>query len=218
MRMTLKLSSTQVLTVLTVLFLSIPFSVSNAQVLESFESSAKGSYAGGTVDLPSGTWYLEEALIGNLANDVKKTGSYSVRMRLQGAKLQMQFNKNGVGEVSFWHAIYTADTSRESATIKLQKSTNGGVSWEDVGSPFTSSATMTQTIFPINASGNHRFQILIVSGSTSTATSRRINIDDFENHWFSDFSAGLSRLFRRLQQYNPVGKAQRNVAHHYDLS
>jgi len=45
-----------------------------------------------------------------------------------------------------------------------------------------------------------------------------INIDDFENHWFSDFSAGLSRLFRRLQQYNPVGKAQRNVAHHYDLS
>jgi len=44
------------------------------------------------------------------------------------------------------------------------------------------------------------------------------NIETFESHWFSDFSAGMSRLFRRLQQYNPVGKAQRNVAHHYDLS
>ncbi len=44
------------------------------------------------------------------------------------------------------------------------------------------------------------------------------NIETFESHWFSDFSAGMSRLSRRLQQYNPVGKAQRNVAHHYDLS
>ncbi len=44
------------------------------------------------------------------------------------------------------------------------------------------------------------------------------NIETFESHWFSNFSASLSRLFRRIQQYNPVGKAQRNVAHHYDLS
>ena len=28
----------------------------------------------------------------------------------------------------------------------------------------------------------------------------------------------LARLVRPLQQYNPIGKAQRNVAHHYDLS
>ncbi|MEK9706712.1 MAG: cyclopropane-fatty-acyl-phospholipid synthase family protein [Alphaproteobacteria bacterium] len=45
-----------------------------------------------------------------------------------------------------------------------------------------------------------------------------INIDDFENHWFYGCSASLGRLFRRIQQYNPVGTAQRNVAHHYDLS
>ena len=29
---------------------------------------------------------------------------------------------------------------------------------------------------------------------------------------------GLSHLKRRLSQYNPMGKAQQNVAHHYDLS
>lgn len=44
------------------------------------------------------------------------------------------------------------------------------------------------------------------------------NIEAFEHHWFSDFSANLSQVFRRIQQYNPVGKAQKNVAHHYDLS
>lgn len=44
------------------------------------------------------------------------------------------------------------------------------------------------------------------------------NIETFEHHWFSGFSENLSRVFRRIQQYNPVGKAQKNVAHHYDLS
>ena len=32
------------------------------------------------------------------------------------------------------------------------------------------------------------------------------------------FLRKISRKFRSLQQYNPVGKAQENVAHHYDLS
>lgn len=31
------------------------------------------------------------------------------------------------------------------------------------------------------------------------------------------WSYGLQRLLRVLEQYNPVGKAERNVAHHYDL-
>ena len=44
------------------------------------------------------------------------------------------------------------------------------------------------------------------------------NIKPFEHHWLSDFSASVSRMFRRLQQYNPIGKAQKNVAHHYDLA
>ncbi|MGH6928884.1 MAG: class I SAM-dependent methyltransferase, partial [Dongiaceae bacterium] len=34
------------------------------------------------------------------------------------------------------------------------------------------------------------------------------------NRWF----ALLNNVTRRLQQYNPVGRARRNVAHHYDLS
>jgi len=32
------------------------------------------------------------------------------------------------------------------------------------------------------------------------------------------WSFGWQRLIRALQQYNPIGRAQRNVAHHYDLN
>ena len=44
------------------------------------------------------------------------------------------------------------------------------------------------------------------------------NIEHVEHHPFHAFISNVSRVFRRLQQHNPIGKAQRNVAHHYDLS
>jgi len=44
------------------------------------------------------------------------------------------------------------------------------------------------------------------------------NIKYLENHLLYKITGWLSRLFRRLQQHNPIGKAQKNVAHHYDLS
>lgn len=36
--------------------------------------------------------------------------------------------------------------------------------------------------------------------------------------WFTRPLALMHRVFRRLEQFNPVGRAQKNVAHHYDLS
>jgi len=39
-----------------------------------------------------------------------------------------------------------------------------------------------------------------------------------ENTWIGRFGGAYGRLTRRLRQYNPVSKARRNVAHHYDLS
>ncbi len=44
------------------------------------------------------------------------------------------------------------------------------------------------------------------------------NIEHIDRHPLQAFLGRASRLFRRLQQHNPIGKAQRNVAHHYDLS
>jgi cyclopropane-fatty-acyl-phospholipid synthase len=36
--------------------------------------------------------------------------------------------------------------------------------------------------------------------------------------WWQTLTPGIHRVARRLQQYNPIGKAQSNVSHHYDLS
>lgn len=149
-----------------------------AQFLESFESSAKGGYAAGTVDLPSGTWFLDGALIGNQTADMKRSGAWAARLRPAGARLEMQFNVNGVGEVSFWYATYATDSARPSE-FKLQKSTNGGVSWEDVGSPLTTGASLQQAVFQINAPGIHRFRIVKITDSPTSGNQLRMNIDDF---------------------------------------
>ncbi|MFI5000197.1 MAG: class I SAM-dependent methyltransferase [Reyranellales bacterium] len=44
------------------------------------------------------------------------------------------------------------------------------------------------------------------------------NIARIEATLFVRWSYGLQRAIRWVEQYNPVGKAQRNVAHHYDLN
>ncbi len=45
-----------------------------------------------------------------------------------------------------------------------------------------------------------------------------VNVEAFEENRWVRTLAGLSRIFRRLQQFNPRGRAKANVAHHYDLS
>ncbi len=44
------------------------------------------------------------------------------------------------------------------------------------------------------------------------------NIGLGHGNWLRRTQHGLRRLGRRFMMYNPVGRAQRNVAHHYDLS
>src|SRR5262245_48053351 len=45
-----------------------------------------------------------------------------------------------------------------------------------------------------------------------------INRVSLGNYPLQRLLRGLWRRLRSLQQYNPIGKARRNVAHHYDLS
>ena len=41
---------------------------------------------------------------------------------------------------------------------------------------------------------------------------------DLPDHWIQRLQGRLRRWSRGIAQYNPIGKAQQNVAHHYDLS
>jgi cyclopropane-fatty-acyl-phospholipid synthase len=44
------------------------------------------------------------------------------------------------------------------------------------------------------------------------------SIEAFEQHPLNKLASRAGFLLRSLRQYNPVGRAQQNVAHHYDLS
>lgn len=138
---------------------------------ETFESGSKTAYAVGTVALSSGSWTLDDALIGTSASDAK-TGSKSVRITNTG-KVTMQFDATaGATSVTIKHALYGSDAS---STWQLWMSANSGSSYSQVGSTVTTSSTTLQTAtFTVSVSGYVRFEVRKVSGG-----SNRINIDEF---------------------------------------
>ncbi len=140
-------------------------------VTEDFEDGSKAAYAEATVELGSGTWNFDQALIGSLSTD-RKSGSQSVRVRNTGI-ITMEFDKSdGAGTVSIYHAVYGSDGS---STWALYLSTDSGSSWTKVGGTVTSSSTSLQKVsFDVDQSGDVRFEIRKLSGG-----SNRINFDDF---------------------------------------
>lgn len=149
---------------------------------ETFESGTKTAYATGTVALTSGTWTLNDALIGTSTSDAKN-GSKSVRIRNTGI-LTMGFDvASGSSTVTIQHAVYGTDGS---STWQLWVSTNSGSSYTQVGSTITSSSTTLSTAtFTVNLSGSLRFELRKVSGGTN-----RINIDDFIVNSYDSGSGG----------------------------
>src|SRR5678816_1488764 len=101
---------TKVLLVLgAVLFvLTISLTTATMQALnEGFEAGGKTSYAAANVTLGTGSWLMDDALIGNLSTD-RKTGAYAARIRNTGL-MHMNFNKTGAGTVSIQHAVFGTD-------------------------------------------------------------------------------------------------------------
>ena len=144
---------------------------------EGFEAGGKTSYAAANVSLGSGSWFMDDALTGNLSTD-RKTGSFSARIRNTGL-MHMNFNKSGAGTVSIQHAVFGTDGS---STWQLWSSTNNGSSWTQVGSTITTSSTSLQTAnFTVNNGNAIRFQIRKVSGGANRINLDNIQIGDFSN-------------------------------------
>jgi hypothetical protein len=137
---------------------------------ETFETGSKGAYTAGNVTLTTGSWYMDNALIGNLSTD-KKNGTQSARIKAPGS-ISMNFNVAGAKTVKVSHANFGSDTG---ANWKLQKSTNNGTSWTDVTAAFTSTSALAVQSITLNEAASVRFRIL-VSGTAGS----RINIDDIQ--------------------------------------
>ncbi|MEP7264760.1 MAG: IPT/TIG domain-containing protein [Bacteroidota bacterium] len=147
-------------------------------LFEDFESGTKGSYASADVVFSSGTWNLNDALLGNSASDAK-SGLQSVRMRNSGSLTMKSDYPNGAGTVTVKHAKYGTDAN---GSWQLWYSTNAGSSYTQTGATITTSTTTLSTAnFTINVSGNIRLEI-----RKSDAGTNRINFDDIT---INDFTA-----------------------------
>ncbi len=137
---------------------------------EGFEAGTKTVYTTGSVTLGSGSWTLNDALLGNTASD-PHTGVQSARVRNSGS-LSMNFNlTGGAGVVTVAHAAYGTDAA---GTWELWASANSGSSYAKVGSTITSSSrTLSTASFAVNLAGTVRLQIRKTDGGTG-----RLNFDN----------------------------------------
>jgi hypothetical protein len=139
---------------------------------ETFDTGTKTAYATGSVTLATGTWTLNDALLGNTTSD-PKVGTQSVRTRNSG-KVTMAFNfATGAKTVSVKHAKYGTDGN---STWGLWYSTNSGSTWTQAGiTVTTSSTTLATATFTVNVAGTIRFELRKTDGSAN-----RVNFDDFQ--------------------------------------
>lgn len=139
------------------------------QVTENFEYAVKGSYAATDIEMPTGSWNLDNALIGNSAADLKN-GSRSVRLKT--GSLSMNFDVSNIHKLYISHGLYGKDPA---SRWKLMVSLDGGINYSQVGNTILEAnrALVTDT-FMLKPFYKMRFKIEH-SGSTAAA---RINIDD----------------------------------------
>lgn len=145
------------------------FEVGATSPKTSYDNAPTGSSGGDNVTLPSGSWNLFDALVGNLSTD-KKAGSWSGRIRNTG-KITMLFDvTSGISTVTIKHATFGSDAASQWG---LWYSTNGGSTWTQSGTNITTTSTLQTQTFTVNVTGSARLEIRKLTGSTN-----RINIDD----------------------------------------
>jgi endonuclease G len=134
---------------------------------ESFETGHKGSYAASPLTLPSGSWMLEDALIGSLSADARQ-GDRSVRIKDQGSLSLQTALSRSAGRVRILHGSYGSDPA---ASWGLWYSTDQGRSWQQAGTEVTTASTqLTEAVFELFISKPLLLSIRKSSGG-------RLNID-----------------------------------------
>ncbi|WP_194831062.1 DNA/RNA non-specific endonuclease [Prolixibacter sp. SD074] len=138
-----------------------PFSIT-----ENFESGQKTAYAAANVTLNTGSWYFDDALIGNLSGDAKD-GYQSVRLR--NGNIAMNFDINGVKMLYVKHAKFGNDGN---STWQLLMSDDSGSTYTQIGSDISETSTTLKTdSFAISDTLAVRFKI-------TKSGDNRVNLDD----------------------------------------
>ncbi len=152
------------ITILATIFF-IPWNA-HSQMLENFEEGEKASYAPANIELASGSWHFNDALIGTLDSD-KKNGLRSARIR--NGFIRMDFDyPMGLSELSFYAANFSSDSG---GSLQVSFSTDQGNTWEPLGENIVLTSELTQYTIGGSIEGNVRLRFEKTAGN-------RINIDD----------------------------------------
>lgn len=152
---------------------------------ESPDAAEKKSYKAGNVELKSGSWTFDQAILGNTDGRDQFNGKQAVRMQQnleEPSLLQMNFDlPNGASKVSFMYGSYYKDPS---CTFVVEYSTDGGTTWTRTDNVFNDASKQAGTIsIKLNIKGNVRFRINKIGLGSSeidpSVKNGRLNIDDF---------------------------------------
>ena len=158
----------------TVKTFTLTVAAASTSLIEYFDAGTKTAYTAADLVLPTGTWNLNDALLGNITPPGDRfNGTKSVRLRNGTVTMKFDF-PNGAQTVTIQHAKYGSDTA---GTWGLWYSTNAGGLWTKVGADVTSSGTtLAPAVFTVNINSPIRFEIR----KTDANTSRRVCLDDFQ--------------------------------------
>jgi endonuclease G len=135
-------------------------------IIEGFETGTKAPYAAADVQLNTGIWNFNDALIGALATDVKN-GSKAARIRT--GDITMKFDIKGVEQISIKHAKFGNDAA---STWQLMMSVDSGKTFTQLGADISANnTTLVTDSFTVTTTKPVRFRIQKL-GTT------RIDIDD----------------------------------------
>lgn len=137
-------------------------------VTEDFEGARKDAYAADELQLRTGVWVFDDALIwgGATQGDVRN-GARALRIRNQG-RAGLGFDISNLTMVYLKHGLFGQDNP---ATWKLQLSANGR-EYRDLGSPLTTTShELKLDSFTVADTGKVRIRIVKLDGG-------RLNIDD----------------------------------------
>ncbi|WP_316748869.1 DNA/RNA non-specific endonuclease [Pedobacter gandavensis] len=137
------------------------------KITEDFENGTKGAYLAANISIATGTWNLDNALIGNTPEDLK-SGMKSAR--LKAGTLTMNFDVSGLKTLYISHGKFNKD---KDFSWQLLMSEDGGTTFNQLGKDIEEINTKLVTdSFKIDVKGKVRFQI------KNKNTASRINIDD----------------------------------------
>jgi endonuclease G len=135
-------------------------------ITEDFESGKKMAYAIANANLKTGSWSFDNALIGNLAADLKN-GAWSVRMK--DGTLAMNADISGLNKIIIKHGKYTSNDPVSNWQLMISK--DQGKTYTSITTITENNATLQTDSFSVATTVPVRFKIV-------NNTVNRINIDD----------------------------------------